>query len=673
VPRTRPPVIPSDAVTGGTAPRRSKAQDWGAVPGLDWQETRIEDWGRGALVSEPMTVPLEDQPRWIRPRIAAPWNSVAAPPRETRESGLKIPHDIEWMKSSSTAFRTNAWNLLGVSIGEKLQGMRSFGPEFPYHLLDKAAEHTLKVVVRAKGMSIEPLGEVRGPEEIDTIIVGKLRELNDNRPRSEAVDDPGVGGIAKAGTISLRRYGDSTEFLLAVRPYTSGPVEISIYVFPLENPKLTQLARLKARAVDSLAELKKSQLASVAIDAALRALDADVDKDGCFDAAIIVDRSDRGTNLIAMSATRVAILPSLPDMTEQIRKIESKLGSLTDEKDPEKPLRDEWTRKLLVFLAHPGKLLWDAIAGDFLLKDGLASADRLQVVSNTRARYIPFEFLYEGSAPQRKAALCPNAEAALQARSCGHCPQRNSGDYVCPLRFWGLAKVIERRTFNPSDKIEGEHRIESEFGPRRSFGKFTAAIFAASSKAEDFPDGRAALQRVEESLSSLIASSASAKVRVQSWRDWSQKLKGKPPPNLLILLPHVELDPDLQEQCLEIGGSDRLSCAEIDSEYVGIDAPKLVLLLGCSTANPKERLEPFTARFQRAGASIVLATVSKIMGRHAAPMAATLVEFLRRQDGNAGMSFGDFVRDLRCDLLRRGFPSVLALAAFGDADWDMTS
>jgi hypothetical protein len=172
---------------------------------------------------------------------------------------------------------------------------------------------------------------------------------------------------------------------------------------------------------------------------------------------------------------------------------------------------------------------------------------------------------------------------------------------------------------------------------------------------------------------SLMASSASAQIRVRSWRDWSRKLKGKPPPNLLVLLPHVELDSVLQAQCLEIGKRDRLSCAQIDSEHVGIDAPKLVLLLGCSTANPKERLEPFPARFQRAGASIVLATVSKIMGRHAAPMAEALAEFLRRRHGNAAMSFGDFVRDLRCDLLLQGFPSVLALAAFGDADWDMTS
>ena len=69
---------------------------------------------------------------------------------------------------------------------------------------------------------------------------------------------------------------------------------------------------------------------------------------------------------------------------------------------------------------------------------------------------------------------------------------------------------------------------------------------------------------------------------------------------------------------------------------------------------------------------MVIATLTEVLGRHAAPVAARLVEELYRYCAQEPHGFGEVMVRLRRRLLAEGLIMVLALAAFGDADWLIT-
>jgi hypothetical protein len=96
----------------------------------------------------------------------------------------------------------------------------------------------------------------------------------------------------------------------------------------------------------------------------------------------------------------------------------------------------------------------------------------------------------------------------------------------------------------------------------------------------------------------------------------------------------------------------------------------LLLLLGCSTATQTRAFQSFVTQFRRAGASIVIGTLCEILGRHAAPIAKGLTERLCAANASqTGKPMGSLMRELRREMLAAGYPIVLAVAAFGDADW----
>ena len=74
-----------------------------------------------------------------------------------------------------------------------------------------------------------------------------------------------------------------------------------------------------------------------------------------------------------------------------------------------------------------------------------------------------------------------------------------------------------------------------------------------------------------------------------------------------------------------------------------------------------------------AGAGVVVTTINAILARHAVPVARELLGLLKSASKKGDASMGDTLRDLRRQALADGYPMVLSVVAFGDADWVLTT
>jgi hypothetical protein len=162
-----------------------------------------------------------------------------------------------------------------------------------------------------------------------------------------------------------------------------------------------------------------------------------------------------------------------------------------------------------------------------------------------------------------------------------------------------------------------------------------------------------------------------------NWSEWREAMTHRP--TLLMLLPHHGIQASLDY--LEIGAEQlpedlgKLSRGQIVRQYVnadGRDPGPIVLLLGCQTgATTDTGYVQLTQIIQQQRASIVLGTLSEILGRHAAPLARELVaELVAVEDPVA--DFGTIMRRVRRRMLARGYLMALCLVALGDAEWRLT-
>jgi hypothetical protein len=94
-----------------------------------------------------------------------------------------------------------------------------------------------------------------------------------------------------------------------------------------------------------------------------------------------------------------------------------------------------------------------------------------------------------------------------------------------------------------------------------------------------------------------------------------------------------------------------------------------VLLLGCSTELTQLPYQTFVESFKMSGASIVLATMSTIRGRHAVTFTENLLQEISSCVDAGNCTFGDALLATRRKLLAQGNPFVLTLTAYGDSEW----
>lgn len=390
-----------------------------------------------------------------------------------------------------------------------------------------------------------------------------------------------------------------------------------------------------------------------------------------FDVAFVVNKNSDGESRVTHVNEGGAGIVKLSAGTiiEAVEKISGLLGKIVKAPEDFDGLEQTESVGLLAALAYWGRMMRDGLVADSEgLADVLDQFQYVQVVSAKPDAYFPFELAYDFPAPKPGAALCPSALLALAMDDPeATCPATHTGDVVCPFGFWGLTRVIERHAFHSSLNVAGDFMVRG--GPSYDGNTIPlgGAVLAASKHVDEFLKGSIA------TVATALATVTGTKHVVEQWEEWVDAVRTERPA-LLMLLPHTIYNDAYETYGLEIGANAQRLAGEIDSTFVPPpDArPVIVVLLGCETARAGAiSYEQFPSRLRLAGAKIVIATLTEVLGRHAAPVAVKLVSELH-SPACAERAMGDVMLQLRRKLLRDGLLAVLAVVAFGDADWSIT-
>jgi len=442
-----------------------------------------------------------------------------------------------------------------------------------------------------------------------------------------------------------------------------GAASVDARLIALQGNRILHTVRLPGEVVDAVGDAAVPSAADVAVvETTVTALPIGPDA-APVDAALLANHHDGVPRATAVSEGDAAVVElGAADVAEAVDKIRSRLGEIVERPADFSSLGDPGSVELLVFLAHHGRLLRNVLTGDFL-GGRLADAGTLQVVSATPDAYLPLEFAYDFPAPAEDAALCPGALDALRSPDpATRCTSPHSERTVCPTGFWGLSRTIERHAHQPGDHLPGGFLLRSQPTPDR--GRLTpgSILFAASERVDAVDPG------TTEQLSGRLRSAGDAR-RVDGWEEWRNEVAAGPA--LTMLLAHTVYSDTLETYGLEIGHADRCWAGDIDGRFVPPERrPVVTALLGCETAAAgRVSYERFPGLFRRAGAEVVFATLTEVLGRHAAPLAAALAEEIADAWRRGPVPAGEVLVRMRRRVLAAGMPAVLAIVAYGDADW----
>lgn len=304
--------------------------------------------------------------------------------------------------------------------------------------------------------------------------------------------------------------------------------------------------------------------------------------------------------------------------------------------------------------------------------------ERIQLLNLDDTGYIPLEFVYDRGYPIDEAKLCDGWLDALMSDS-PHCPACSLHEptareltrmpTICPLGFWSLQKIIERRDPRLAMTDDGSAHPSVPTDQRRQLPLIDDTVFASSHQVE-----ASDRQETWDALQHQFAHPALA----EDWDEWLDALEASDRP-LLILMPHHDAEAGLDY--LEIGAKElpplkgHLSRGQLDEIYInphGNEPGPIVLLLGCQTGtSTEEGYVQLARRFQELRSSIVVGTLAQVLGRHAAPVAREFVTQLLAVD-DPTMDFGTIMRRVRRRMMAKGYLMALCLVALGDAEWRLT-
>jgi len=527
-------------------------------------------------------------------------------------------------------------------------------------------QHTLVVRVGPSDQEWMKPADARAPEVV--FPEDKLPWEEEHERLHVVFSEPRHVPEPQVEAIVLPRKGASTTCRFSFRP-KGNIASFHGRVILLHRNRVLQTALLSGQVVADPSQILDGEL-SLTIESAiqlnLRWLSARQDYDVAFVANHTTDHQPALTTIAGEQAT----FRSLENVKHCIKKIQSLLrGPLTATDAFPKDLGAEKNVAWLRLLALEGSSLYDGIVTDQIGKERLNNISRIQLVS-AQEGFLPLEFLYDRPPPNLNAPLCPNAAQALENGSCEDCQYllQHPSPFVCPLGFWCLRLVIERHRFDPQHPpgLQGyDYALRSEhLTGRGTLAVFKEAVFAASERVDKVVPG----QR-EKVLKALKRATHGRARQVDNWRDWKNAVSTCP--SLLVLLPHTSKHLPGNLSQMEIGKDAKLPERHISENHVrpSQTSPRpLVLLLGCETLAPDVPFQSFPAQFRRKGAAIVLSTLTKVLGRHAGPVAVQIVNSLE-QAARQQMSFGDALLNVRRRVLAAGIPMVLCLVAYGDADW----
>ena len=547
------------------------------------------------------------------------------------------------------------------------------------------------------------LGERRLAEE--PLAAGKVHRLDVRiaRPDEEWVMAPGAfpseelppGADGHLLTVVLVAPGVLPEPQTASiwLPERDDSAPCSFHFVPPENAatfdaRVTILYRsrilqtLRIRAAVGKAREKEAPL-SIALESVLRANLDDLSGSAGFDVALLFNDIDGAHGLTAFAgdgADARAAFIRLGSVKSFVKSLRDELEKITRSPGDYVGLDAQATKLLLVTLARAGSTFANALRELPRMRAVLAGIDgtgrRLQVMSIDPDDLVPLELAYDRVFPDVDAELCPGLKPG---GACGDgCP--NDRKTVCARGFWGIRHVIERRLYEESVAAEiqskgAEYALRSEPGENRpALAPCRTVLFGSADKAANFD--KKSFDEMVKSIEATLATASVKLVTSAAWEPWATQVK-EFHPELLLLLPHTQTEAGAD--VLEIGADQHIAAVEIAQEkrHVCQPAPTpptpgpLVVLLGCRTALEGTPFSSFIGAFRQAHASVVIATLSTVRGRHMAPVAKEAIELLMARANGPRCSIGEVVRDLRLRVLAKGLPIGLALVAFGEADWQL--
>ena len=460
----------------------------------------------------------------------------------------------------------------------------------------------------------------------------------------------------------------TTEFSLPVRP---GRHQARLVV--QHDGRVLQTALVTLAAADSRSALEP--LVSIRDEVAVAGDLDDLDWGRSFDLALVANHNPD-------DEPGVAVLPKdgLPFCSPAGWDGAAKgiLGVLTElaEQGPEADGATTEFPRLLAALAHHGHLLRKALFKSAAI-ERLPADPVVQIVSARPDSWCPAEFLYDGPVPPFTCdvELCQRALELLAdpAPASAACDADHGDATVCPLGFWGARTVIERQAHGPAAAASWDWRLTAEAKrDRDALGAPGKAVFAAHRHVD------VVRQDASASVLATLADAGVSAAHVGSWDEWVERVR-EDEPTLLVVLGHNEprtwgagsVPLGLSALAIDVG---LLDIGLVDRTYIagaGSVHP-IVLLLCCNTANASAPYQGFAATFRDEGAPVVVATLTDILGRYAAPVASAAIEYLT-DPANDGVRVGELMLGLRRRMFAERLPIGLALVAYGDADWKLTT
>jgi hypothetical protein len=481
----------------------------------------------------------------------------------------------------------------------------------------------------------------------------------------EPVDKDHLLNSFACQSISLPAVGSSEQAQFAVWPQPGIP-EVSGRIAVIHRNRVIQTARFTAPVgkVDEVVTgviIQAEQIIHSHLD--------DLEERRDFDATFIVTDDLGGHLHLTISKGCKPEGVQLDSMESTIEDICSTVSEVTDRKGAILDLiKSVELQDTLVSLAYHGNLLYEHLQEQ--CGNMIDNIERIQLISFSKS-FFPLEYIYSGPSLETNAHVCEEAPEALGRGDCQPCKHKDSSMHLCPLYFWGFSKVIERYANSQISPPKEEEIKYMPTPPRTPFGEVSPVIFAASDiafKGETW-EGNSWKVRLIDSLDRLGAGK-SLNV-APDWPKWRDLIANTTPhPKLLMLLPHSNKIKS-RVDVLEIGNQSQLAKNLIKKDLIGaIDIPQLLILLGCTTAQVTRDFASYPDKFRSAGADIIIATLAPILGADAVPIAYHISELLaERTKKRQEFTFGELLKQIRCELLAKGHPGVLGLIGFGDADW----
>jgi hypothetical protein len=478
------------------------------------------------------------------------------------------------------------------------------------------------------------------------------------------------------GTLELRRRGSSTKCSFVFKPTESGTFagRVTIYY----RGRVLQTAVLNTTVAADASDWSTMQVEPLrfSVEAVLRrSLDTLEDRRR-FDACIVLNHTSTGEHAATVASDEGAYIVSLDKVKPQLVSINALLSTVANQpKKYGKDLLSDANAELLCELAKEGNFLYRLLVRDnidqFSAADAIRKSRHLQIVSFEPDALVPLEFVYSFSSPKAGAQVCKKAKETLEQRdkngqTANLCPnacdnQPSPAEYVCPLGFWGLSKVIERHKSNPYLLRPALVRNDEPTKGRSLISIVGPSLLAASEQVS-----AASLSELKKKLAAKWKGELA---EVTDWNEWPATVK-KSRPTLLVILPHAEGTGN--NIALEISGKTQQSVYITPAYVCGQDdMHPIVLLLGCDTTGTSSA-DAYTSNlsiFRQANAAIVLGTVATVFGNDVAEVAGTLIEILAEAVQNSSECFGEVLLQAKREAIASSKMVALCMVAFGDADW----